>query len=273
MSSGYYCVRCSFQTFEMNTMKNHLRRKKQCKPNLSDCPASSSVRIVQKKHICQSCDRSFTRKFNLTKHRHKCSRRMTELQAEVDELRKRPLASTINNTNNKNSHNDNSTTNNITNNNNITMINYSNTKDTFTREQVLGLLTGAKFMFHPIDMFVLNHCDENHPECRNVVVTNARTDDMHLFEDGKWRIVSKKDKCFDIALDNIEKAELILAEIDKPYTEIEEQAVLNSQLFHYNRYDGPYETADFVKRMTTRIATEAHRLNKDAPRRNPPVKK
>lgn len=256
MPSGYTCVRCGYQTFKRSIMSNHLKRKIMCKPRLSDCDPGISVEIIEKKHICHGCKKSFTRKCNLTKHLNKCGatdRRILELQAEVDELRQRQSAQTINN--NTNSHN--TTNNNIT--NNITMVSHSKTPDPFDDDDILDIMAGPDYRDHPVIMFKMKHCNPDLPDNRNIAVTNLKSPYIHFYEDGEWDVGTKKKMCANIAYDNMDKADLVVGNISEPYTPRDRKAMKNSHRFRYIRYNGPEENMQFLSEMIFGVGMASYR--------------
>lgn len=128
--SYYECKRCN-QRFNKNSdMKKHLERKKKCPRNiesykytedeinnisLTPVDSKTMAEFVEKKFKCEYCEKLFTRVDNLTRHKKKvCKNLSNELNIENK---------TINNIENKTMIIENQTNTNIENQNNIIIIN------------------------------------------------------------------------------------------------------------------------------------------------------
>ena len=168
-------------------------------------PNHSKIQI--NKHICEYCNRVYTRKDNLTKHLKLCKEKnklkleneflkdkVDCLQETVEKLLYESKANIINNTTKCDNitNNDNSTTINV-----ITLNNYGSENTQYiTKEYLMGLLE-KPFESIP-ELIKYTHFNKEHPENQNIKLPNKKEPYVKILKDNKWELVDRKDTINDL---------------------------------------------------------------------------
>ena len=224
---NYECKRCGFSTNIRTKYYNHLRKKKVCKPLISNIkieelreqldvyinrkanltlepPPSQNThnslfntsQNIQKSNIeseakieikCVNCGLTFTRKDNLKRHISKYCKNVNIINKEV----KNCESSTINN---------------IINNNNVCTINNNITINNYGTESIEHLLQDTRFINSLLKgpytaiprMIEAIHFDREHPENMNVRIQNKKEPWILVFKEGKWNHERKTEVLDDI---------------------------------------------------------------------------
>ena len=167
---------------------------------------NSNDKQIISQNICNYCNKSFTRKDNMLRHKAICcNEKLTIYQQKEIELMKTEMQKLKNelmelkcNTNNDtkisiSNNNNNNNSNNITNNNNFDIKIMS-----FGKEDLYNLITddsatryiktGYQSVYNLIEDF---HFNEKHPERQNVYISNMKDPYAHIFDGDKWNIITK----------------------------------------------------------------------------------
>jgi hypothetical protein len=181
-------------------------------------PNHSKISI--NKHMCEYCNRGYTRRDNLTKHLKNCKNKKNSIEKfkELEEKNTKLLEAVeklliekkeyngniiTNNTNNTN--NDNSTTINV-----ISLNNYGNENTQYiTKEYLMGLLE-KPFQSIP-ELIKYMHFNKDYPENQNIKLTNKKEPYIKVLKDNKWELVDRKDTINDL----IDQKHSILNTVDK----------------------------------------------------------
>ena len=161
-------------------------------------------------HICEFCDKTFTRKTGLNKHIKCCKikklhdnkmdlkykkleKSYEELKDQVEDLlinlSKTTSHTTNNNTNNNNTHNDNS---NNTVHNTININNYGSENLEYLNKDYLTKLLNTAFTAIP-KLIEKIHFNPKHPENHNIKITNKKQPYVKVRNNDKWELKDKKE--------------------------------------------------------------------------------
>lgn len=202
------CERCG-NNFTTNTnLRKHFNRKNICKPILKDISIlelKEKYKIRIGVYICENCGKEYKSKVGKCKHKKKCllnpiiiekkeleviKETNEELERKNEELKKQLLIEKSKREENaKVINNDNSTTNNTIN------FNFND----WDEEKLDHLLNNPNFikmcLNNPINsiQFYLNNVnfDKDHPENKNIKITNLLSPYMDYMKEGKWNKIEK----------------------------------------------------------------------------------
>jgi len=152
----------------------------------------------KKYFFCEFCNKKFTRKDNLKRHKKKRCKQMAivlaeenkstkidELQSKIDILEEKLMTNTY-----KNSVGDNNVinSNNTLNQNNIVINNYGNENiDYITDKIVKKMIQQGPYASIP-KLLQYTHFDKDHPENHNLAITNVRSKYAHVRHNNMWQI-------------------------------------------------------------------------------------
>jgi len=86
---NYQCPRCHYNSNLKIDIKRHYDRKKTCKTVYEDISIEKCLETLNKpkikEHICEYCDKNFTRKHDLKRHKEKCEK--ISHKKEIEDLK------------------------------------------------------------------------------------------------------------------------------------------------------------------------------------------
>ena len=255
------CDRCGNNFKTISNLRKHFNRKNICEPILKDIPIEElkeKYKVRKGVYKCENCGKEYKTKDGKYKHKKKClvnpviikkktidilenelEKKDIELDKEVSkrkELEKQVEQLILEKTQLQEKHarvinNDHSNTNNITTigrDQNIIIVN------NFGEENIEHLLKDENFVkkciespINSIHSYLDNvHFDKEHPENRNIKMTNLLGPYMDYIKEGKWN--------------KIEKNILIPKIIDKSIDTIDE-------IIDYNKEDSDDDIIDYSK--------------------------
>ena len=233
--SKYYCNRCGYSTNQITHFKNHLKRKKICKPTLEDIsieqicfiynfditkfspqistnsPQKSTISpqkstfstqisktIEKQDYICKYCNKNLSRIDSLNRHMTKCKKKTEELCIMKNEITtlKEELSKTKQIINN----NINKTTNNNSHNTINNTININN----FGEENIKHIDYSyynniLKGIYGAVPKLVEKiHFDSEHPENQNIKLTNKKEPYIKIRKNNKWKLADRKTEVLDL---------------------------------------------------------------------------
>lgn len=152
----------------------------------------------KKEFRCKICDKSFTRKDNLTRHINKYCNKKLNLENQFNNLKDEILILKeqviINNDNSiNNSNNTTNTQNNIININNFGSENLEMLTEKFMCDMIDKPYTAIPKMIKKI------HFNDKYPENKNIRMVNKKDNKLQIIENGKWIYVDK-DETLDMLL-------------------------------------------------------------------------
>ena len=170
----------------------------------------------KKTHICNYCNKSFTRSTGLTKHLNICKKKREKdietlaimqneemikikkesenMKKEIEELKNFKIQTQNNTTNNNNNI---TTTNNINNSKNIYINNYGNEDLKHLRTRDFTKLFDGIYNAVP-KLIEKIHFDPKHPENQNIKYTNQKSPYLKIVKSDKWQLVNKKHELLDL---------------------------------------------------------------------------
>jgi hypothetical protein len=204
----FKCKRCGYVTNLKSRMCQHLSRKHECDPILSNIPQSQLTEELVKKSKngmfkCNYCEKEFAHRSTKSTHMSSCTRRdfdivekVRMLEKELQSLKtKEPQTIIINN----------NTTNNIVNTTNNTVQLHSFGLETIKHIMDDKDFMDKMFMNQPksyIKLLEKVHFDPEHPENKTVRITNKKEPYIQVFDKKKgWR-VETQDAVIDDMLNN-----------------------------------------------------------------------
>lgn len=237
---NYQCQRCGYETFHKSVFKKHLLRKNMCNPKLNEIEKhtllklngfeeeSKEQEIIHKKtqkfyditlktakiHRCEFCDKTFSRKDSLNRHKNKFCKGKINVYNQVEELllsvskmkeemnkikkENQALKKELKNNKSKTIINNNS---NIFNaekqTNNIQVNSYGSENIEYITDKIFKNLL-AKPISAITKLIELKHFNPNHPENHNVKITNIHDKYAKIYKDKKWLIKHRKDVIEDL---------------------------------------------------------------------------
>ena len=229
------CDRCGYNFTTIANLRKHLNKKNTCKPLLKDIPVAElkeKYKVKKGCYKCENCGKEFKTSSGKCKHKKKClinpviiekktiSKLETELDKEVSkrkELEKQVEQLILEKTQlqeanaklvvNGNNNNSNLTT--IGRDQNIIIVN------NFGEENIEYLLKDENFIkkciespINSIHKYLDNvHFNKEHPENRNIKMTNLLGPYMDYIKGGKWNKIEKDvliPKIIDKSIDTID---------------------------------------------------------------------
>jgi hypothetical protein len=213
------CDRCSKTFSNMTNLRRHFYNKKLCKPILNDISIEElkeKYKVKKGCYKCENCGKEYKSKVGKCKHKKKCSvnpiiiekKTISKLETELDkevikrkELEKQVEQLILEKAQLQEAHakiinNDHSNTNNITTigrDQNIIIVN------NFGEENIEYLLKDENFIkkcienpVNSISKYLENvHFNKEHPENRNIKITNLLGPYMDYITGGKWNKIEK----------------------------------------------------------------------------------
>lgn len=267
----YYCPRCGYNTSNKNNFIKHLNRTHICKAKYNDISIYEIIndysfdinkfsnRINSKQIFqCNFCDKIYSTKYSLDRHKLNCAKNTTLtqidlLQKELKLLKAKKSSKKykMKQQNCKNyktdvsgSHNNIINGDNIVNNNNITINNYgSENLDYITAQEMM------KIIFPPSQSILklsnMIHLNDEHPENKNIVITNIGGKHINVKQNNKWK------KCF--------KSNILPDIIDSSFQKLEHFYEKNNQSIpeHYiKRLNNYYNTFVENEEIGIKLAKE-----------------
>lgn len=213
----YHCNRCLKVFNRKSTYSDHLKRKYQCKLKLTqncsemtqncsettqNCSEMTPTKKVKKVHKCNNCERIFVRKNNLARHNMnkvcytKADLNMIEkLKDELEKIKKTNNNVLIKDTNITIKDNVNNNTHIINKdnviNNNVILVGYG--KEDFSKidkDKILKCLRSGGFNTAK-NLTQVFHFDPEHPEHHNIYISNLKNKYAMMYEDNKWKAITK----------------------------------------------------------------------------------
>lgn len=241
-------------------------------------------------HICNLCNKVFTRKNNLHRHMKDRCRKYHQLELENKALKqqlqesqlqlvaKKSSNNTNNNSNNDSSNSNNTTTNTNTNSHNTVSNSVSNTVNNYNimsfGEEDFGKIYDSKkkrlailkqkhsALLYKIEQ---SRCNKDHPEFRNVVIKNLRSDIAHVYKnniDPNNFIVMSIEDVLDLIMRND------YTEIETDFEEIGHELDVKSRERTGEFIRQMNEDPDKMKQQKQSIKRMIYNLNKDVKIKN-----
>ena len=199
----YDCPRCGYTTTYKSHMKSHFKRKKPCKPTVSDIIITNFEDLFQKNSSsnCQTCKKSFANLYSRKRHEKTCNvqieneKKQLELKNRLLEERIKELeknqSQTVNNIQN--------ITQNIT--NNIVILPFGDTD--------ISHLRGSNYM-KALNRCVLSipqligdtHFNPNKPENHNIYISNISKNFAMVWDGKDWVVKDQTEVVDDLIRDN-----------------------------------------------------------------------
>jgi len=181
-----FCEKIILENMHLNAPKHTPK----CTQNAPKC-----TQKVAKQHICNYCNKIFTRSTGLNKHLKICKNKkesdeITLMKKEIEELKKYKSINTQNNI----------TNNNNTINNTININNYGDEDLSFLKSKDFLQLFGGIYGAIP-KLIEKIHFNPKHPENQNIKYTNKKLPYLKIRKDNKWQLVNKKHELLDL-IDN-----------------------------------------------------------------------
>ena len=225
----YTCPRCGFNNKIKTKIRNHFHRKKICQPKLSNIDIKTAYeQVLNEKYTgaymkntvlnvysCIYCDKTFERKFNLTRHINICKNRFVQKQDTVytesekdmiiaskdriiQEL-KNQIEVLLKNQGNNNVHN------NITYNTSIVLNAFGKENTSYiTKDYISGLINSGPINSIP-KLLEHIHFNPEHIENHNIKIPNRKQGYAEIYNGKDWEISDRKqtienmtDKAFSI---------------------------------------------------------------------------
>jgi hypothetical protein len=220
------CDRCGINFTRLTSLRTHLKKKKTCEPILKDIPVLELInkyKVRKGCYKCENCGKEYKSAVGKCKHKKKClvnpviieKKTISKLETELEsvkkeknkevskrkELEKQVEQLILEKTQLQEAHakvinNDHSNTNNITTigrDQNIIIVN------NFGEENIEYLLKDENFVkkciespINSIHQYLDNvHFNNEHPENKNIKMTNLLGPYMDYIKEGKWNKIEK----------------------------------------------------------------------------------
>jgi hypothetical protein len=225
---NFKCTRCGHKTKLKGDMKKHIKRKKLCKPLLSDIiPLEDESTILKPLDslFCKYCNKKISRGDNLKRHMEKCSKKSDKnldvmeelvkalnnqnqtLKKQVDNLQELIKKAGLGTTN---------VYNNTMNTVNFNILPYNETD--------VSHLTD-KFFYKTIDRCLSSvprlidhvHFNPKKPENHNIYISNISKGHAMIWDGKKWLIKDKQDVVENLIMENEYRLEDWIQEGSKKY--------------------------------------------------------
>ena len=264
----YYCSRCGYTNINRSVFLKHLNRKNVCKQTLSEVSIeeikeqygmignlntnehklntnehklnTNEHKLNNNKNMCIHCLKIFSCNSSLVRHiKYYCKekenkliilKKENEIILKENELMKKELEN-----NNKKIENNTIITkgNNINSNNtnNIVINNFGNENIDFLSSNYITELSRIPLLAIP-KLIKDIHFNDNHPENKNIRLTNPRNKYIEVYED-KWKYKNKKETLDDILI-------LINEVIENNYEsnkETMEESIKKTLINYFNQFD------------------------------------
>ena len=179
---------------KLSNFRRHLQKKTVCMPLKSDIPIADLIEKYSYKkglYKCENCNKIYKTAVGKCKHKKKCTKKIIEKMADnelVYEKIEKKIKDLLSNNNSVQN-----ITNNV-NNNNIIIIN------NFGEENIDYLLKDNEFINKCIESPINSiqryldavHFNHEHPENKNIKLTNLQSPFMDCFKNGNWNKVEQK---------------------------------------------------------------------------------
>jgi predicted RNA-binding Zn-ribbon protein involved in translation (DUF1610 family) len=224
----YNCPRCGYYTTYKSHFANHINRKKICKPTYSDLDISIikdeysitnqklakpvSIKLAKTVGIklaknqkntkttyeCAYCGKEYMRANFLNKHEHMCKMNNTDEYESIIEENK-ALKNVVSNLNKKMDNLADKITNNINisnsqvnSNNTIIINNFGNENLSYIDKTLLQQIIMPPYPAI-IRLNEIIHCNDEHPENKNIKISNINGKFLQVYENNTWVHKAKKE--------------------------------------------------------------------------------
>jgi hypothetical protein len=264
--TDYNCPRCGYYTTYKSHFANHINRKKICKPLFSNLDISAikeeyglnkkklakkklakNETVSQIKHPCTYCNEVFPTIDLLTTHQCVCiqnnDNKYYHIMQENEELKDvvSKLNKKMDNIADKLINNINITNSQVNSNNTIIINNFGNENLSYIDKALLQQLIIPPYPAI-IKLNEIIHCNDEHPENKNIKISNINGKFLQVYENNAW--VHKA------------KQEVIPAIVDKSYDMIDEcyndnidDVLPPIQDKRYKNFQVDYENNDRLKKQ------------------------
>ncbi len=196
----HVCPRCHYQTSQKGHIRCHYNKKTKCKPLFSDITIEDCIELLNTKkiHICEHCDKRFSRSDSLKRHKEKCYEKRLKILEEENKIMKKKLeGQSLSKLTNINSNN---TTNNITNNIQININNFDQTNYQIALEDLKNSIKQSLLKNNGYNMNIecenlveLVHCNDKYPENHNILITDRNRKEARIKDGDRFKVVPKDD--------------------------------------------------------------------------------
>ncbi len=193
----YKCFSCSYSSDKRLNVVRHLEKKKKCPGATED----NIVELPDEVFKCIYCKKDYASNKNLLVHEKSCKASIEDLKQVIKDLtngscnNRGIIANVVNN----NSNNVN-VTNNTSVNNTFVINDYKKSKyDHISKNDILEYMRGPFTVIPNIVKRI--HFDPNRPENHNAYISNARTKQGHVKQQGSWVSVDGKELARDMMSD------------------------------------------------------------------------
>jgi len=275
------CDRCSNTFSNMTNLRRHFNNKKVCKPILKDIPIEELIEKYKVKkgiYKCENCGKEYKSKSGKYKHKKKClinpaiieknkidkleneldnikedkeklQKQVEELLLEKTQIQEQLKSNHIGVINNDNSQN---TVNNI----NIVINN-------FGEENIEYLLKDENFIKKCIESPINSihkyldtvHFNKEHPENRNIKMTNLLGPYMDYIKEGKWNKIEKNiliPKIIDKSIDVVDEMAYIDINADSDSDSDEDKKLNAWEKYSDIKYGDNKKLKDKITKKATR---------------------
>jgi len=225
----YKCNTCGKIFNHKSDYKKHLNRKKPCTKTTHNLHINKEQQVDDKNdvctlsaHICEYCNKSYSRKYTLTRHKKSyCKVKkeedsiITELLKEMDDMKAKMCK--LENENKKLIINNNTQNNNNNNqiNGNVNLVAFGKEDFSQVTDETMKKILKRGFKSLPL-LFNNIHFNKNRPQYQNIHISNMRDNTVIVYDGTTWKLVDRHTTLDDI----IERYEDV---IERKYYELEDE--------------------------------------------------
>jgi hypothetical protein len=215
----YECEKCRKKFNILSSFQDHILSNKGCEKQLKkqysceNCEKNFTTDKAKKYHMIVSCKN----KIDINKLQEEEIKKMKERIEILEKTKRKPgrpkkiQNNIMNNSNNTNIGKQENTNIGTINNQNITIIDYGNEDISMLTLEEKKAILNAKYDAIRKCAEIM-HCNPNHPEMRNVLISNLRANIGQQYKKGKFRIKSKDELLEDVIRDKANNVQDILEE-------------------------------------------------------------